>query len=78
MPVPLMGVRADMWTVSFLNMDGKRPGMVLFHISLFFQRFLGRRKIIKNSEEIVSWLFLQGMKLSYLTGIKIYKFEWNF
>lgn len=32
MPVPLMGMRVDMWTVSFLSTAGRRSG--IFHFSL--------------------------------------------
>ncbi|VDK38196.1 unnamed protein product [Gongylonema pulchrum] len=38
MPVPLMGMRTDMWTVSFLSTAGRRPGMLRFDIMRLLQQ----------------------------------------
>uniref|UniRef100_A0A915PLH0 G-protein coupled receptors family 1 profile domain-containing protein n=1 Tax=Setaria digitata TaxID=48799 RepID=A0A915PLH0_9BILA len=35
MPVPLMGMRTDMWTVSFLNTAGRRPAVFMVLASFF-------------------------------------------
>ncbi|VDK69038.1 unnamed protein product [Onchocerca ochengi] len=35
MPVPLMGMRTDMWTVSFLNTAGRRPAVFIVLVSFF-------------------------------------------